>query len=146
MQTTYDPYGVNPRPGPVQNSMFPAWQGDTVHLPFDVMLPDGGMATADNCLLEFMLKDRRFYHHPLWKGELNNGIVFTRPGAVMVHIPERVTAHLRRGSYLYSLTVWTRIRDQRRLLKEGSISVEYSAGAPNPSVYYNCNHENQNFT
>lgn len=143
--TTYDPYGVSPQFGSVQRDVHNAWQGDTVKLPFDVSMPDGTEATRDNCVITFTLKDKRFFHDALWTGSLEDGIEFTRPGAVMVHIPERITALLRRGAYLYSLSIQTKMLDERKLLAEGTLQIEYPADAPNPSVFYNDNQEHQNF-
>lgn len=134
------PVGVNP---PLQSDRMPIWQvtsGDSLilctlaHLPF---ITD--YATPDNSTLQFVLAQSQFDREGFWTGQWRDGIEpipDVKPGYVKIHIPDRISSTLRRGSYQFSLTVTNLMTREAETLLNAYLLVEYVPGSPNHAIPY----------
>lgn len=131
-----NPYGVNRRERMVAPTTHMIYQGETKKLTF--VMPES-YAAYDTNLLRFVIVDTRFKRDILFTAADNNYAELPTPEdpiKIEVTIPAGVTAIFRRGSFLYSLEVKSILGDERTVVEEGSITVEYHAGAPDPDVPY----------
>lgn len=133
-----NPYGLNPPPSPISNITEKLYQGDVLEIHRRLMDPlTKEPCNPDTCILEFTLTDRRFDTEKIFTADWTKGITMGPDSIIIITIPSDETSKLRRGSYLYSITWWSKLRDNRKVLEEGTLLVEYSADAPNPEVPYN---------
>lgn len=136
-------FGSNP---PAANSAGPLaprnvitfYQGDRVALGKSIPTINGVVATPANSDLRFTLVDERFFGEALWVGTWADGIEPTNnAGGILIEVPHELTSRLRRGAYLYSLSLSDKIAtNTRETFEEGTICIEYSANAPLPNVPY----------
>lgn len=133
-----NPYGLNPPDAPVADRLVAAYQGDNTVIYRNLKGPGGEPVTKDNCRLVFSIVDRRFKRRRYFRADWDKGIEQTAgPGRVKITIPTRETMVFLRGSLLYSITWYDKLRSRRAVLEEGGFLIEYSADAPNPEVPYN---------
>jgi hypothetical protein len=139
MEMNYtSPYGLNPPPSPVASVTETLYQGDRLELRRRLIDPiTQEPCSVEHCFLEFTVVDRRFETEQLFKADWTKGITMNPDGVVSIIMPTEATSKLRRGSYLYSITWWSRLKDSRKVLEEGTLLVEYSADAQDPEVPYN---------
>ncbi len=150
----FDPFGQNPPdPGaPVgggstkPKNIYCFYQGD--HISFTtVAMFQGEPATVDNSQITFYFQDDRFFEQTdaLFVGTWGDGIeAVNSMGGIEVSIPDELSATLRRGAFLYSLSVTDNLGDNNRLtFEEGSIHIEYAANAPLPDIPYKTSSEDE---
>ena len=132
------PYGANPKAGANRRSTKQIFQGDRTTLRF-VATVHKVPATPDNSRVVFTIKQDQFYPAHIWQctwADFITRLPDNAFGAIEVVIPSHVTALLRRGGYIYSLTSTDKLGDDQVTMEEGVLLVEYSANAPNPEVPY----------
>ena len=132
----YDPYGVNEDRRPIGDKLHRIFQGETLKLTF--VLPDGE-TVYDPTRYTFTVVDMRFKTEVLFLAALQNYEWIETPEdpiKIQVTIPSSVTMNFRRGSFLYSMGLKAILGDDRSVIEEGSILVEYQAGAPDPDIPY----------
>jgi hypothetical protein len=137
------PVGVNE---PLVTDRQPIWRvfgGDDIVLRARVQLsPTNEPVTPDNSILSFVLANQRFAptECAIWTGKWHNGISevdhINHPGLVEIRVPREVSAALRRGGYLYGLTVTNKLGENRSTVLEGSILIEYAATSPTHDIPY----------
>lgn len=131
----YAPMGISPKRGENIKNVRYVYQGDTLFLYSCPPLINGEPATPENSRIAFRLVDDRFCTTPLFEAEWNDNLTATENG-IEIKIPKTVTCNLRRGTFLYSLTISDLLGDNCLTYEEGSILVEYGANAPNPDIPY----------
>lgn len=131
----YAPMGISPKRGENIKNVKYAYQGDTIRLYSCPPLINGEPATDENSRINFKLVDDRFCRTPLFEAEWNDNLNATDQGLEIV-IPKTVTCNLRRGTFLYALTISDTLGDNCLTYEEGSILIEYGANAPNPDIPY----------
>ena len=144
-------FGTNPpasgSAGPLApRNVITFYQGDRIALAKSVPLIDGVVATSQNSEVTFTLSDERFFPTPLWVGTWADGIEPTNDaGGILISLPHSLSSTLRRGAYLFSLSLQAKIgANTRETFEEGIICIEYGANAPNPDVPYRTTDGNQN--
>lgn len=134
--STHNPFGVN-TPDPDDRRIIRRFfQGDVIT--FVVKVEYGGApADKDNSRVRCVLKDQRFTREVLWTGTWGEGIESTSvPGVLKVTLPQTLAAVLRRGPFLYAVDVTDPLGNNRQTVEEGTLLIDYSAGAPLPDVPY----------
>lgn len=132
----YDPYGTNEDRRPLADKLHRLFQGETTKLYF--VLPDGEDEFEPD-KYRFVVVDDRFKTEYLFEAAAENFTEIQTPEPqlkVCVTIPSATTMTFRRGSFLYSMELKSILGDERQVLEEGSLLVEYQAGAPDPDVPY----------
>jgi hypothetical protein len=133
----FSPFGVNPNTGQDFTVLSQYFQGDLIELEFDARTRSGEIATPSNSKLLFTLTDMRFKTMPLFTADWGEYIKeINNIGGVQVTLPQELTATLRRGSFLYSLTVTDKLKNQRCTCGRGNFLIEYGADAPLPDIPY----------
>lgn len=134
------PVGVNP---PVQKDRMPIWKvynGDSLILQTLARLPHStAIATPENSELRFVLAQNQFDREMFWLGLWRDGIEpmsDARPGYVEIHIPDKLSSTLRRGSYQFSLTVRNLATQDVETLMNAYMLMEYNPGSPNHAIPY----------
>lgn len=144
----YDPYGVNPQSGDIKKNVHEFYQGDSIILKIAAKVSNEDPVTEENADATFTLVDKRFSIDPIWTGTWGDGITLLKDGVVEVRVPDRISKDLRRGSFLYSLTLLEKPIKISTLVEEGTLLIEFGADAPNIDLAYkNTNSEcdaNQN--
>lgn len=140
MYINSSPVGVNP---PLQQDRMPIWRvtnGDTLILQTLAHLPNSKeLATPENSELTFVLAQSQFDRESFWTGQWRDGIEpipNVKPGYVQIHIPEKVSSTLRRGSYQFSLTVTNVATKEVETLINAYLLMEYVPGSPNHAIPY----------
>ena len=131
-----DPIGVNPPTDGDRRPIYNAYVGDEITLRTQVVLGDGTPATPENSILAFILTDQRFEPCEIWAGSWRNGAELLDSGLVEVKIPREVSETLRRGSFLFGMTVEDLHGNARRTVMAGSLLVEYAPTAPHHDIPY----------
>lgn len=136
------PLGVNP---PHAEQRMPVWQvtsGDDWQLSVRLTTPWNSAIPAqpENSRVVFALAQDRFSETPIWTGHWNDGIVeadpVNHPGLVSVRIPDTVAATLRRGQYVFSITVADNFGQHKTTVLAGAMLVEYEATSPIHDIPY----------
>ena len=130
-----EPQGVNPPSDYDRKRITQVYNGDAIIIETTARLPDGTIATPANSVLDFAIADERFVM-PIWHGAWRAGIEAKNNAVVAIHIPDDVAATLRRGSYLYSLTIADSLDANQKTVLEGTLLVEVVPTSPNQSIPY----------
>lgn len=140
MYINSDPVGANP---PLQQDRMPIWRvtsGNSLILHTLARLPHSPvLATPENSVLKFVLAQNQFDRENFWTGLWRDGIEplgDVRPGYVEIHIPEKVSNTLRRGSYEFSLTVTNADTREVETILTAYMLVEYVPGSVNHAIPY----------
>jgi len=139
----YDPYGTHEDRQPIADVFHRVYQGETVKLYF--VLPDD-VASFNKAEYRFVVTDDRFKRTYLFEASDEHFSEVDTPESaikVLVTIPSEITQTFRRGSFLYSMEWKAILGDDRRVLEEGNLLVEYQAGAPDPDVPYKTQNDDQ---
>ena len=135
MTIPYDPYGVNPKKGLIQDTIYRFYQGDTLELRLKAAYKDDtAVDTSDT--LEFTLVNKRYDHEVIWTGDNTKGVAVLKPGVVDVTVPPEIADKLRRGSFMFSLRASKELGVPTETVATGTILIEYGADAPTPTVGY----------
>lgn len=131
------PPGCNPLNDEDRMPVLRVVSGDTWTVDADLVAPDGGPASPNNCHVDFVLSENQF-SPPMWKGEWFSGVLPDRfrPGLVHVTIPHDFTKTIRRGSYMFSLRVSDRMRYSYDTQLAGNFLVEYMPTSDHGSIPY----------
>lgn len=135
-QVDSGPIGVNPPTGEGTRPIEKVTNGDTIIIPTTPTLADGTPATPSNSVLRFVLTDQRFSECIIWEGAWRDGIEEGENGVAIVKIPCCVSEQMRRGSFVYSMTVADKLGDCRRTVLRGSLLVEYEPTSPIHDIPY----------
>lgn len=131
-----DPYGTHTNRRQIAPVTHMIYQGEQKNLVFT--MPES-YTTFDKATLSFVIVDGRFKREILFKADPVHFTEMPTPEdriKVQVVVPATVTKTFRRGAFLYSMEVRPILGDEREVVEEGSITVEYQAGAPDPDVPY----------
>jgi hypothetical protein len=112
------------------------YAGDEIRLETKVQLHDGTDATPDNSIVQFELRDQRFETCVTWEGQWRAGVELRDDGIVEILLPQAVADILRRGSFLFAMTVSDVHGNRRRTVFAGTLLVEYASTAPHHSIPY----------
>ena len=112
------------------------YQGESIQFDIPVTLEDGTPATRENCTASLVLRNTQYSPTRFWQADLYDGITVIAPGILRVIVPQRIADTLRRGSFIYALTVTDKRSKLRRVYEEGTLLIEYSATSPNPDLGY----------
>ena len=129
---------VSPDWGPALNRdrIQLVYQGDELYAIFSVALMDGTPVDPTNSRVLFTITDDRFME-PFWQAGWNTGLApGPNPGTFSVTIPREISDWLRRGGFMYTITVTDLLGRHRHTAREGYLLVEYGADAPNPDIPY----------
>jgi hypothetical protein len=132
----YDPYGVNEHERQIGDKLHRLYQGETLVLYF--ILPSH-ITTFSPETLKFTIVDQRFVTEILFSADTDNFEEVDTPEEVIkvkLTVPSDVTRYFRRGSFLYSMEYRAILGEERIVIEEGSLLVEYQAGAPDPDIPY----------
>ena len=132
----YDPYGVNEHRRIVGDKLHRLYQGETLTLYFFLPYHIGTFNPAE---LRFTIIDQRFETEELFSADTDHFKEVPTPEEQIkfkVTVPADVTQYFRRGSFLYSTEFRAILGKERTVLEEGSLLVEYQAGAPDPDIPY----------
>ena len=132
----YDPYGTNEDRRPLADKIHRLFQGENKKLYF--ILPDSE-TEYEPTKYRFVVVDSRFKTDLLFDAAVNNFSRMDTPEPqikICVTIPSSVTMAFRRGSFLYSMEIKSILGEDRQVIEEGGLLVEYHAGAPDPNVPY----------
>jgi hypothetical protein len=119
------------------------YQGDEIRGRFLITF-QGVPATETDTIINFRLVDQRFCYpdDAIWAGVWNDGITDLGNGLIEVKMPQDVSDYLRRGSFMYTITVSDKLGRGRQTMCEGYLLVEYSANSPNPEIPYSNSTQN----
>jgi len=119
------------------------YQGDEIRGRFLITF-QGDPATEGNTIVHFRLADSRFCYpnQAIWHGTWNDGITDLGGGLIEVKMPQDVSDYLRRGSFMYTITVSDKLGRGRQTMCEGYLLVEYSTNSPNPEIPYSLSTQN----
>ena len=132
----FDPYGVNPKSGTIQDTMHTFYQGDTLRFKLTAEFPDGTKANESSAIL-FTLVDKRYDHGVIWSAKVSDGgVTLLKDGVVEIAIPKEISDKLRRGSFLFSLRISKNMNTDIHTTQSGTLLIEYGADAPTPTVGY----------
>jgi hypothetical protein len=110
-------------------------QGESVQFDVPVVLANNMPATADNCTALLTLRSPQC-SGIVWQADLYDGLTAVSPGTIRVIVPQRIADTLRRGSFIYALTVTDKRSKLRRVYEEGTLLIEYVTTSPNPDLGY----------
>ena len=131
-----DPYGTHTNRRKIAPVTHMIYQGEDKKLVFK--MPES-YTDYDRDLLRFVIVDKRFKREILFEAGPNDYRELPTPEEqikIEITVPSTYTKTFRRGSFLYSLEIKSILGDQRQVVEEGTIMVEYQAGAPDPDVPY----------
>jgi hypothetical protein len=145
------PIGIRPQSGPIHKRIHSFYQGEFFCMDTQACFPDGTVATPDNSRLIFTVVDDRYCQdepNTFYVAEWNDNIeqIPDSEAGVKVCIPQSVTCTFRRGTFKYSLTLTDKLGQQKKVLEDGNLIVEYSADAPLPDAKYRDGMNTQNHT
>lgn len=131
------PPGCNPLRDEDRMPILRVVSGDTWVVDADIVAPDGGPASPNNCCVEFVLSENQF-SPPMWTGKWMSGIVpdENRHGLVHVKIPREITRTIRRGSYMFSMRVSDMMHYEYSTQLAGNFLVEYLPTSDQHSIPY----------
>ena len=131
------PPGCNPLRDEDRMPILRVVSGDTWVVDADIVAPDGGPASPNNCCVEFVLSENQF-SPPMWTGTWMNGVVpdENRRGLVHVKIPREITRAVRRGSYMFSMRVSDMMHYEYSTQLVGNFLVEYLPTSDQHSIPY----------
>ena len=131
------PPGCNPLRQEDRMPILRVVSGDTWIVDAELVAPDGGPASPDNCCVEFVLSENQF-SPPMWTGRWMSGIVpdENRRGLVHVKIPREITRTIRRGSYMFSMRVSDMMHYEYSTQLAGNFLVEYLPTSDQHSIPY----------
>lgn len=132
----YDPYGTNEDRRPLADKLHQLFQGEAKKIYF-VMPDEETEFTPER--YRFVITDDRFKTTYLFEAQPENFTEVPTPEPqikICLKIPSAATAPFRRGTFLYSMELKSILGEDRQVLEEGSLLVEYHAGAPDPDVPY----------
>ena len=137
------PVGVNQPDDADRRPIWKAYNGDELRVRTRLENPwDSEPSTSANCEVEFVLADTRFSakFDTLWEGAWGTGIeavdAVEHPGLIDITIPAVVSGTLRRGSFIYSLTLTNPDTGNRYTVMEGSLLIEYAPTTPIQDIPY----------
>ncbi len=137
------PVGVNEPLVTDRQPIYRAFGGDDIQIRVRLEIPGTVTpVTPDNSILTFVLAAQRFapVECALWVGRWHAGISevdhVNHPGLVDIKIPREVSGTLRRGSYLYGMTVTDKLGEHRATVLEGTILLEYGPVSPTHDIPY----------
>jgi len=131
-----DPYGTHTNRRVIAPTVHQIYQGETTKIVFT--MPES-YEVFDKSKLYFVIVDDRFKREILFEAGTSHYEEKPTPEdriKIQVTVPATVTKTFRRGSFLYSMEVKSILGDEREVVEEGTILVEYQAGAPDPDVPY----------
>ena len=134
----YDPLGIAVKTGNVYKNVHNVFQGDLLEIDTVAFLRDGTTpATPENSIITFTIVDDRFRITHLSTGVWGDGAEQLNDiGGVRLTVPETLTGTMRRGGFMYTVTITDILGTGRQTIEEGTIQVEYGADAPLPDVPY----------
>ena len=136
------PIGVNDLDDRDRIPLWKVTSGDDWRLTTKLIVPGtaGTPATPENSRVTFTLEEDRFSPTPLWSGGWLTGITPVdqryHPGLVVIRIPTSITTALRRGAYVFSLTVADNFGRHTNTVLVGTIQVEYEPTSPTHDIPY----------
>ena len=114
-----------------------AYNGDTITIKIRCTVADVA-AGPENSNIIFVLRDHRFSLEELWRGIWHDGIeeVPGSPGLICITIPASISGTLRRGSYIFSVSVSDLLGDNKYTATEGMLQIEYAPTSDTNNIPY----------
>jgi hypothetical protein len=130
------PIGVSPPLDSDRKPIYRVYAGDEIRLETKVQLHDGTHATPENSIACFELRDQRFETDVVFEGSWRAGIELLDNDIVEILIPQSVADTVRRGSFLFGMTISDVHGNRRRTVFTGTLLVEYAPTSPHHDIPY----------